>query len=241
MRSASKNSIGENNSIAKNIIVTIDGPAASGKTSVSRLIAQRYGWQWVSTGAFYRGLAYVAIHEGVATDDEEALANLCQSSIWRVQMDPEQTLVYLHNRDVTSEIYREENGSAASQVSQFPKVRTNLLKAQRQCAENVNGLVAEGRDCGTVVFPNAHVKLFVTARTHSRAERRAFEQGKDVEETKQAQVKRDHQDSSRTVAPMQIPPNAQVIDTSDLNLDQVVDQVDAIIRKQLAQQSLSPL
>src|SRR6185437_8959189 len=143
--------------------------------------------------------------------------------------------------DVTDRIYSEDIGTAASQVSQFPQVRANLLAAQRRCADDVKGLVAEGRDCGTVVFPLAHVKLYVTAGSESRAERRAREQGANVEEMRQAQVKRDLQDSSRRAAPMQIPEQAHVIDTSTLNLDQVVEQVDSIIRKELAQQSLSPL
>jgi CMP/dCMP kinase len=215
------------------IIITIDGPAASGKTSVSRSLAARHKWSWVSTGAFYRGLAFVANAEGVSLDDENALAKLCLEKFWKVKIDHEQTQVWLHHRDITDNIYREENGAAASSVSRFLKVRENLLQAQRKCAENVKGLVAEGRDCGTVVFPEAKVKFYLTARTTSRAERRAKEQGKSVEEMRSAQVLRDAQDSSREVAPMAVPPNAHVIDTSELNLDGVVDLIDQICRKEL--------
>ncbi len=215
------------------IVITIDGPAASGKTSVSRSLALRHQWSWVSTGAFYRGLAYVATSEGVSLDDEEALAKLCVSNVWQVKMGHDQTEVWLRDQDVTNEIYREENGSVASRISQYPKVRANLLAAQRKCAESVRGLVAEGRDCGTVVFPDAHVKFYITAGSASRAARRAKEQGKDVEETRAAQVIRDTQDSSRQTAPMQVPPNAHVIDTSDLSLDAVVEFLDQILRKEL--------
>ncbi len=99
------------------IVITIDGPAASGKTSVSRSLASRHQWSWLSTGAYYRGLAYVATAEGVSLDDEGALAKLCLANIWQVKMSHEQTEVWLRDRDVTQEIYREENGSAASLVS----------------------------------------------------------------------------------------------------------------------------
>jgi cytidylate kinase len=156
-------------------------------------------------------------------------------------MGRDRTEVFWRDSNVTEAINREANGSAASQVSQFPMVRSNLLAAQRRCAENVAALVAEGRDCGTVVFPKANVKLYLTAGTNSRAERRAKEQGANLEATRAAQLKRDHQDSSRQTAPMQVPLEAQVIDTSDLNLDQVVAKVEMIIVKELAQQSLSPL
>src|SRR6185437_6688408 len=195
------------------IIITIDGPAASGKTSVSRRIAAKRGWALVSTGAFYRGLAFVALHENVSVVDEAELAKLCTSPIWQVRMDSDRTKVFLREKDVTDRIYSEDIGTAASQVSQFPQVRANLLAAQRRCVDNVKGLVAEGRDCGTVVFPQAQVKLYVTAGSESRAERRAREQGANVEEMRQAQVKRDLQDSSRRAAPMQIPEQAHVIDT----------------------------
>src|SRR5690242_11246027 len=145
------------------LIITIDGPAASGKTSVSRELARMLGWSWVSTGAFYRGLAYVAQLAGVALDDENALSELCHSNIWEVRMTPENTLVFFKGKDVSARIYDEDNGAAASKVSQYMKVRKNLLEVQRRCAMNVAGLVAEGRDCGTVVFPDAPVKIYLDA------------------------------------------------------------------------------
>lgn len=215
------------------IIVTIDGPAASGKTSVSRMLAQRHGWAWVSTGAFYRGLAYVATRENISLEDEVALAKLCVGNFWEVKMDPERTRVFLRGEDVTDEIYREEIGSAASFISRYPDVRANLLEAQRRCAMGVSGLVAEGRDCGTVVFPDAQVKIYLTAGSADRAERRAKEQGKNVEEMRLAQVLRDLQDSSRQAAPMQVPPEAHVVDTTGHKLNEVVDILNSLIRKEL--------
>lgn len=214
-------------------IVTIDGPAASGKTSVSRMLAQRQGWAWVSTGAFYRGLAYVAKREGISLEDESRLAKLCVEDFWEVQMAPERTKVFWRGEDVTNEIYSEESGSAASFVSRYPEVRANLLDLQRQCARGVLGLVAEGRDCGTIVFPDAQLKIYLTAGSADRAERRAKEQGKDVEEMRLAQVLRDLQDSSRQAAPMQVPADAHVVDTTSHSLSQVVDILEELLRKEL--------
>ena len=150
-------------------IVTIDGPAASGKSSVSREVAKRFGWSWVSTGAFYRGLAYVAHALGVDASDEAMIVRACETADWEVRMTLDDTLVFLNGRDVSREIALEENGSRASKISSFPKVRAALLDAQRQCAKGVEGLIAEGRDCGTVVFPQARVKIFLTARAEDRA------------------------------------------------------------------------
>ncbi len=187
----------------KKMLITIDGPAASGKSSVSRDLAARLGWQWLSTGAFYRGLAYVARTRGVPLDDEKSLADLATSSDWRVETRPERTLVFLDDQDVTDSIYMEEVGNIASQISHYPQVRKALLEAQRQFGQGEgSGLVAEGRDCGTVIFPDAHLKIYLTAHSDSRAERRALEEGASLEKVKEAQKKRDTQDTSREAAPL---------------------------------------
>jgi len=205
-------------------VVTIDGPAASGKSSVSRELARRLGWKWVSTGAFYRGLAFVASKENVtATPDLVALSGA--GNIWRVRLDDDQTRVFYKDKDVTNEILSEDNGSRASQVSQIPEVRKALLQNQRDCANEVPGLVAEGRDCGTVVFPDALLKVYLTASQEERAARRAREHGLSFEQIHSQQKVRDQQDSSRAAAPMQVPPNARVVDSNGLELSQVVDRI----------------
>lgn len=214
-------------------VITIDGPAASGKSSVSRELAKKMGWSWVSTGAFYRGIAYVAQKCEVPLDNENKLVELCQSGKWKIVMDNERTQVFLQDENVTDEIYLENVGDAASKISQFPKLRAALLQAQRDCATGVNGLIAEGRDCGTVVFPNANLKIFLTAHSDSRASRRVLEHGGNVEEMKAQQSVRDAQDSSRTTAPMQVPENAHVIDTSEMSLIQVVDRVFEIANSEI--------
>ncbi len=207
------------------MVITIDGPAASGKSSVSRELAQRLGWQWVSTGAFYRGLAFAALQLQIDLDDVQALSDLTHNPVWSVKMEPDRTRVYFRSQDVTDQIAHEDVGSFASKVSHYPSVRKALLDAQRDCSKGPHGLVAEGRDCGTVVFPKAEAKVYLTANSEHRAARRAAELGLDQGETVKAQQQRDLQDSTRKVAPMAIPEDALVVDTTSLNLDQVVDAV----------------
>jgi len=214
-------------------VVTIDGPAASGKSSVSREVAKKMGWAWVSTGAFYRGLAYVALQTQTPLQSESELAALANSDIWSVEKDPETTKVMYQGQDVSEHIYKEEVGSAASQISSLPAVRKSLLEAQRAMAKADEWLIAEGRDCGTVVFPQAPLKIYLTARSEARAERRAAEQGASVQETIEAQKQRDLQDSTRKAAPMQVPDSAEVIDTSTLTLEQVVEKVSALAESQI--------
>lgn len=212
-------------------VVTIDGPSASGKSSVSRDVARRHGWKWVSTGAFYRGLAVVALAKNVSTTDESRLVELANNSLWEVRLDEALTRVFLEGREITEQVYREETGANASKISQLSRVRASLLEAQRKCALNQKGLVAEGRDCGTVVFPNAQLKIYLTAGSEERLARRAREEGRKVEETRDKQIQRDHQDSTRTAAPLQIPENAVVIDTSHMDLAAVVQFVDEKISR----------
>lgn len=214
-------------------IVTIDGPAASGKSSVSRELAQRMGWSWVSTGAFYRGLGYVAHRMKTDLTSEEAVIKVAKSVNWSVKATPQETKVFFNGEDVTADIGREEIGTIASRISSFPKVRLNLLEAQRHCARGVDGLVAEGRDCGTVVFPSAKVKIFLTARAEDRAARRALEEGRDLNQTISDQQRRDAQDANRKAAPMQASADASTIDTTQLSFEQVVAAVESLVRSKL--------
>jgi cytidylate kinase len=214
-------------------VITIDGPAASGKSSLSRELARRLGFAWISTGAFYRGLAFVAHSEGVDIHDQELIASLSLSAIWSVQMSEKMTHVFLKGQDVTEEIFRENIGNLASTISQYPEVRQNMLDAQRRCALNVKGLIAEGRDCGSVVFPAAKVKIYLTASAEDRAARRAKDEGKSVVETISQQKIRDQQDSSRKAAPLQIPAEAFVVDNSNISFEAVVKKVEEHIRQAL--------
>jgi cytidylate kinase len=215
-------------------IVTIDGPAASGKSSVSRELSKKLGWPWVSTGAFYRGLGYVALELGVDLDDAEGLSLLAKNeNLWSIKMAQDHTRVVFKGQDVTHLIQHEDVGAIASRISQIPEVRFSLLEAQRKCYHESIGLVAEGRDCGTVVFPEAAVKIFLTADEHSRAHRRAQEHGSSLQEISRMQKLRDAQDKNRKVAPMTKAEDAIVLDTSKLNLEQVVEEVCKIISTRL--------
>ncbi len=210
-------------------VITIDGPAASGKSSVSRGVAEKLGWLWLSTGAFYRGLAFVAQQKRVDLEAEEELAALCKDPSWEVSMTPAITKVFLNGDDVTDGIYTESIGSVASQISFFPKVRKNLLVVQRACSLQGVGLIAEGRDCGTVVFPQAFIKFFLTAESGQRALRRTMEkQGRtseDISTTLEAQRERDAKDAQRACAPMKVAAGAHVVCTDDMGLDEVIEYV----------------
>jgi cytidylate kinase len=206
-------------------VITIDGPSASGKSSVSRGLAKRLGWRWVSTGAFYRALAYVAHREQVDPHDGAALVRLAHASVWSVRLDDDRTRILYQNADVTDDIMSEENGSRASVVSHLPEVRVALLENQRDCARGVPGLVAEGRDCGTVVFPEARLKVYLTASAKARAARRALEHNLDVADVHAQQKVRDHRDSNRAAAPLEVPTDGRVLDTGEMTLDEVVETI----------------
>ena len=208
------------------IIITIDGPAASGKTSVSRGLAHKLNYEWESTGAFYRGIAYLVLINDIDPTDPSAILELCKKTDWKVIMDKENTLFLINGKDHTKNIFDVKVGDMASKVSPHPEVRDYLLGAQRDLVELIdNGLVAEGRDCGTVVYPQAKYKFYLTADQEKRAQRRAEEKGENVEKVLQAQNIRDKQDSSRKSAPLQVPEGAIVVDTTDLNLDEVIEKI----------------
>lgn len=206
-------------------VITIDGPAASGKSSVSRELSKKLNIPWVSTGSFYRGLGYAALKSNIDLKDAIQLSELCHSDVWKIEMALDRTQVWFRGENVTDQIAQEAVGNVASQISHYPEVRQSLLDHQRNCALNQRGLIAEGRDCGTVVFPHAEVKIYLTARSDSRAQRRAQELGMDEKTTAELQKQRDEQDSTRKAAPLQIPQDALVVDTSELNLEQVVAKI----------------
>lgn len=216
-------------------VITVDGPAASGKSSVSRAIAKHLDWSWVSTGAFYRGLGLAALELQIDLDDSLELVNLAKNrQIWSVQMQPADTQVFFGQKDVTHLIGHEDVGAIASRISQQAQVREALLQAQRDCyPKSQCRLVAEGRDCGTVVFPQAVSKIYLIADEFKRATRRALEQGAEIEEISQMQRQRDHQDQNRKVAPLVMARGAHLIDTSELNLEQVVQKVLTLVTQDL--------
>ncbi|WP_283710675.1 (d)CMP kinase [Pseudoalteromonas prydzensis] len=212
-------------------VITVDGPSGSGKGTVCRLLAEKLGWDVLDSGAIYRVLALAALHHQIALDNEEALVPLAANLDVQFLVDSQANAgkVILEGEDVSTTIRNEEVGAAASKVAALPRVREALLRRQR-AFRSENGLIADGRDMGTVVFPDAPLKIYLTASADERARRRFVElneRGLDVTlsgllEDIQA---RDERDMNRAVAPLVPADDAIELDTSELNAQQVFDKV----------------
>jgi cytidylate kinase len=227
-------------------IVAIDGPAGAGKSTASRAVAARLGFTLVDTGAIYRAVALAAVRAGVPFDDDARLADLLPDLRIRFEPPPPggsgAQRVLLDGADVSAEIRTPEMSLGASAVSARPVVRAALLELQRRLARSPGsrGAVLEGRDIGTVVFPDADVKFFLTASPECRARRR-FEELRakgDAAATLPAvladQQRRDDQDSQRALAPLRPAPDAVVLDSSGVALDEVVDRLVAVVEGRLS-------
>jgi len=209
-------------------IITIDGPAGSGKTTVSRLLAQHIGCTYVDTGALYRGIALAAHRAGISPENENALKFLCQTLHLCFVRKENGVRLLLNSEDVSDLIRSPEMSMMASAVSAKAAVRDFLLHVQRNMTDE-KGLVFEGRDMGTVVFPDADLKFFLHGDLKVRAARRYRElrnkTGITAEAVEKDMEKRDHNDSSRAIAPLRPAEDAICIDTSALSVSQVVEQI----------------
>lgn len=216
-------------------VIAIDGPSGSGKGTVAQILARELGWHFLDSGAIYRILAYAAGQRGIALDDAQALAELARDL--PVVFSPIDAKISLESIDIKNEIRTEAAGNAASRVATIPEVRAALLARQR-AFRAVPGLVADGRDMGTVVFPDADVKIFLTASAEERARRRynqLMEKGLDANLSSLVTeiAERDRRDTTRSVAPLKPAEGAEIIDTSDLDIAQTVAQVRALVRQRL--------
>ena len=215
-------------------VVTVDGPSGAGKGTITQLLARSLGWHLLDSGALYRLTALSAMDQQADFSDEQALARVARALDVRFEPTPddEPARVFLEGRDVTREIRTEKCGDRASQVAAIPSVREALLQRQRDFRQ-VPGLVADGRDMGTVVFPQAEHKVFLTASAEERAERRyhqLLEQGQSVrlgDLIKEIEA-RDERDMNRSTAPLKAADDAQVVDTTGLSIQEVLDRVLAI-------------
>lgn len=217
----------------KTIAVAIDGPSGAGKSSIARQVAQQLSFVYVDTGALYRAVGWYVCENGVQPSDEGAVQPLLNNLDIRFGYVDATQHVYVNGRDVSDLIRTPEMSMAASAVSALPAVRAFLLECQRKAARE-NNVIMDGRDIGTVVLPNAELKIFLTAAVEVRARRRLLElQQKGINDTFEQVLEdmkqRDYNDSHRAIAPLRRAEDAVLLDTADMTLEQVVAAVKALI------------
>lgn len=204
------------------LIVTMDGPGGTGKSTVSKAAAVRLDLPHLDTGAFYRAAGLVAVRAGVDLDDADQVTAVLADTVF----DQIAGRMFVDGSDISDEIRTPSATSASSRISTHPGVRRLLVAHQRQWVErHGNRAVVEGRDIGSVVFPDATLKIYLDARPEIRARRRADQTGEDYDEVLAQLTDRDHRDTTRQASPLTIPERAVVIDTSDLTFEQVVERV----------------
>jgi len=213
-------------------VLTIDGPSGSGKGTISRAVATRLGWHLLDSGAIYRAIGYAAGEEGLDLSDPEAITRCAQSTRIRFVDRGDETRVLVNGHDATDELRTETCGAAASAIAAIPTVRAELLDLQRGFRK-APGLVADGRDMGTVVFPDAPFKVFLTASAGERAQRR-YKQLKQkglrvkLEDLLNEIEARDRRDADRAVAPLRPASDAVLLDSTGISIDDVVARVLAV-------------
>jgi cytidylate kinase len=213
----------------RRLVITIDGPAGSGKSTTAKLVARRLGYAYLDTGAMYRAMAVKALRAGIDPGDREGLAQLAATTEIDVKTLPDETRVLLDGEDVTASLRSPDVTKASSPVSAVPAVRERMVELQRRIGAG-GGIVAEGRDMGSVVFPGADVKIYLNASLRCRAERRRSELAASGEEGDLAAVEenirgRDVRDSSREHSPLVVPHGAVEVDTTDLTIEGQVERV----------------
>ena len=216
--------------------VAIDGPAGAGKSSIAKKAAEALGWIYIDTGAMYRTAGLNALRLGISIkDDPQAAAEATGTLDIRIKYENGEQLIFIGEENVSKEIRTPESSKASSQISAIPEVRQELVALQRKLAEGKN-VIMDGRDIGTHVFPDAEVKIFLTAKPEVRAERRhkeLLEKGADssYEEVLKSVLERDRNDTTRAVSPLRAAEDAIILDTSDLTFEQSVKAVLDIINK----------
>lgn len=209
--------------------IAIDGPAGAGKSTIAKLVAKKMGYIYVDTGALYRAIAHYLVVNQIDIEDEDALAKACEDISVSIQYEQDAQQVYLNGENVTPFLRTEETGNMASKSSAKAPVRAALLDLQRDMAKEYN-VVMDGRDIGTNVLPNAEVKIYLTASTRERANRRYKElvekgENADFEKIEADIIERDERDMNRDIAPLKQARDAVLVDSSDMSVNQVVDAI----------------
>ncbi|MGB2808670.1 MAG: (d)CMP kinase [Sedimentisphaerales bacterium] len=213
-----------------NLVITIDGPAASGKSTIARLLAERLGASFLDTGAMYRAVTLAAIEAGVNMSDEDKLLVVLDNRKFRFAVREGKMVVSIDGLDVTEQIRRQEVTVNARYVASAAKLREKLVEMQRQFAAREKKIVTEGRDQGTVAFPDAGVKFYLTAEAGERAKRRQIDlrakgSSENLEQIQNAIEERDKSDEDRAVGPLRPAEDAIVVDTTDLSIEEVVEKL----------------
>ena len=216
----------------KKISIAIDGPSAAGKSSIAKIVAKKLDYVYIETGSRYRGVAYYCLQNNIDLGDEQAVSEVLKDI--KITMDSENR-VYLNDCDVSSEIRQDKVSMSASKVSSYQDVREFLVKQQRQMAK-AGGVILDGRDIGTVVLPDAELKIYQSASVETRAMRRYLENKQrglpaDLETIKNDIEQRDYQDMNRKISPLKKADDAIVLDTSDLRIEEVVDEVLKLVKQ----------
>ena len=220
----------------KGLQVAIDGPASSGKSTVAKIIAKRFGYVYCDTGAMYRSVTWAALENGIDVSDTKQVIDLARRI--KISFEPGQPdqRVFVDGHEVTKDIRTEKIAANVSAVAAIPEVRAQMVEQQRQIAQ-AGGIVMDGRDIGTTVLPDAQVKVFLVASAHERARRRYEENlqkglaTQSLDELEAAIKLRDQKDSTRKVSPLTQAKDAILIDTTSLTIDQVVDEISVLIKK----------
>lgn len=218
----------------KRLIITIDGPAGAGKTTVSKMLADRLGYTYIDTGALYRGIALEAISAGLQPDDDPGLEALCRNLRLAFKASPTGLRLFSQDRDITDRLRTPEVTMFASAASARPVVRQSLLGLQRRMARQ-KGVVFEGRDMGTVVFPDADIKLYLDADPKARAYRRYLQAGQrgsqTLDEVQADMERRDRDDSTRELAPLKPAGDAIIVNSTGISAEAVVERMLSIVEK----------
>ncbi|MBE5926976.1 MAG: (d)CMP kinase [Lachnospiraceae bacterium] len=213
--------------------VAIDGPAGAGKSTIAKKIAKQLGFIYVDTGAMYRAMALACIRNNVDKDDEEAVVAVCSQINVTIAYESDMQIVMLNGENVNGYIRTEEVGNTASAISVYKDVRLKLLELQRNLAKE-NNVIMDGRDIGTYVLPDAFVKIYLTASSRTRAERRCLELKEkgievNIEEVEKDIIDRDYRDMHREIAPLSQAEDAVLVDSSNMGIDEVVEHIIKII------------